>query len=170
MEKHKKSQDIKISDLLKEDAICLDLKGDTKREVIYELVELLKSAKLNNTKEFLKAIIERENLGSTAIGNGIAIPHAKLKGLRRFILAFARKNKGMDFGALDGEKTYLFFILASPKETSGGHLKILAELARLTKDKLIVELLKKAVSKGEILRVLSSSLINKKAVSAKGRV
>ena len=156
MEKHKKSQDIKISDLLKEGAICLDLKGNTKREVIYELAKLLKLARLNNTKEFLKAIIERENLGSTAIGNGIAIPHAKLKELRRFILAFARKNKGVDFGALDGGKTYLFFILASPKETSSGHLKILAELARLTKDKLIVELLKKAVNEKEILRVLQS--------------
>jgi fructose-specific phosphotransferase system IIA component len=147
---------IALSGLLKEKFISLDLKGNDKREVIANLVELVAaSKKLKNKKAFYKAILERERLGSTGIGGGVAIPHAKSRAVAGFILVFARKNTGIDFGALDGEKTYLFFALASPEHEVGAHLKILAEISRLVKDKFIVERLKRAKDSKEIVKIIS---------------
>ena len=147
---------VNLSSMLKEKLITLELKGDSKLEVITGLVDLLaKSGKIKNKKACVKSILDRERLGSTGIGNGVAIPHAKSKSVRDFLLAFARKDDGIDFGALDGEKTYLFFTLASPEAEVGGHLKILAEISRLMKDKFIVDLLRKAGTKKEILKVIS---------------
>lgn len=150
------SKDLKLHNLLKEKYINLDLQAKDKRKLIIELVNFIaKSKKLRNKKVFLKVILEREKLGSTGIGNGVAIPHAKSEGVSDFVLAFARKDQGIDFEALDGEKTYLFFILASPYKDVGNHLKILAKISRLVKDKFIVELLKKAKDKKAILKIIS---------------
>lgn len=149
--------EIDLTTLLKEKFINLKLDSNDKKEVISELAELVAQSKqLTSKKTFFNAILEREDLGSTGIGNGVAIPHAKTKVAKDFILGFARNDEGIDFGALDGEKTYLFFILASPKEEVGGHLKILAEISRLVKDKFIVELLRRAKDKKEILKIISS--------------
>jgi fructose-specific phosphotransferase system IIA component len=149
-------KEIKLSRLLKENLINLELQGKNKNAIIAELVELLsKSRKIKNKKLFLKVILEREKLGSTGIGNGVAIPHAKANGVGGFIIAFARKDSGIDFGALDGEKTYLFFALASSKNEVGGHLKVLAEISHLARDKFIVELLRRAQNKKEILKIIS---------------
>ena len=153
---HKKTREINLSELLKEKFINLELQGGNKKEVIAELVEVAaKSPKLVNKKAFLKVILEREGLGSTGIGNGVAIPHAKTKAVRDFILVFARHSSGIDFGALDGEKTHLFFALASPQEEVGMHLKILADISHMVKDKFILGRLKKAKDKKEILKILS---------------
>lgn len=150
-----KSKEIKLSNLLKEKFINLELKNKDKKKVIAELVELVaQSRKLKNKRAFFDAILEREALGSTGIGDGIAIPHAKTKVAKNFILAFGRSNEGIDFGALDGEKTFLFFILASPKDEVGRHLKILADISRLVKDKFIVRLLRHAKDKREILDII----------------
>lgn len=152
----KKSKEIKLSDLLKEKFINLNLKNKDKKKVLAELVELVAQSKeLKNKRAFFEALIEREALGSTGIGDGIAIPHAKTKVAKDFILAFARSNEGIDFGALDGEKTFLFFILASPKDEIGRHLKILADISHLVKDKFIVNLLRYAKDKKEILKIIS---------------
>jgi fructose-specific phosphotransferase system IIA component len=152
----KKNKDIMLADLLKEKLINLELEGKDKKEIIYNLVELIATSKrLKNKKVFFKTMLERERLGSTGIGGGIAIPHAKSKAVAGFILVFARIIGGMDFGALDGEKTYLFFALASPEEEVGGHLKILAEISRLVKDKFIVEKLKKVKDAKEVLKIIS---------------
>jgi len=149
-------KDIKLYKSLKENLIDLELQGKNKNEIISELVELLsKSRKIRNKKLFFKAMLEREKLGSTGIGNGVAIPHAKSEGVGDFIIAFARKDTGIDFGALDGEKTYLFFALASSKNEVGGHLKVLAEISHLVRDKFIVELLRRAQNKKEILKIIS---------------
>jgi nitrogen PTS system EIIA component len=142
--------------LLKEKNINLELKESSKRKLIIELVTFLaKSGQMKDKKAFLNALWKREKLGSTGIGNGVAIPHAKSDKVRDFVLTFARHSQGVDFGALDGEKTYLFFVLASPTEDVGSHLKILADISRLVKDKFIVESLKKAKDKKEVLRVIS---------------
>lgn len=154
----KKSKEIKLSNLLKEKFIALDLKGGDKKKVLGELTELIaQSKKIKSKKVFFNCLMEREELGSTGIGSGVAIPHAKTKAVNDFILAFARKDEGMDFGALDGEKTYVFFVLASPKEQVGGHLKILAEISRLVRDKFIVDLLRRAENKKEIIKVISEA-------------
>lgn len=141
---------------LKEKYINLDLKGDTKKEIIEELVDLIAgSGKLKDKKALINEILKREKLGSTGIGNGVAIPHAKSDKMKNFILAFARKREGIDYGALDGEKTYLFFLLASPESNVGGHLKILSGISRLVRDKFIVDRLKKAADKKEIIKIFS---------------
>jgi fructose-specific phosphotransferase system IIA component len=151
----KEAKSVTLVSLLKEKYISLSLEGQTKPQVIAELSELAgQSSKLANQKAFLKAILEREALGSTGIGNGVAIPHAKTKVAKDFVLVFGRRKEGVDFGALDGEKTFLFFALASPQEQVGMHLKILAEISRVVKDKFVVELLKQAKDKKEIIRIL----------------
>jgi len=147
----------KLSHLLKEKYITLALKEKTKNKVIVELVDLIsQSGKVKDRKAFANAILKRERLGSTGIGNGVAIPHAKSAKVESFIIAFGRHPAGIDFGALDGEKTYLFFILASPESDVGAHLKILADISRLVKDKFIVDRLKGAKDKKEILKIIAT--------------
>lgn len=149
--------DVKLSRILKEKYIILSLQEKSKNKVIEELVELIAhSGRLKDKKSFCNSILKREKLGSTGIGNGVAIPHAKSAKVDDFIMAFARHNAGIDFGALDGEKTYLFFILASPENDVGGHLKILADISRLVKDKFIVDRLKSAKEKKEILKIIKT--------------
>jgi fructose PTS system EIIBC or EIIC component len=147
--------DVKISALLKKKYIKLDLQNSTKKEIIQELVELLaESKRLKDKKGFLNLILKREKLGSTGIGNGLAIPHAKSDAVDSFTIVFGRQNQGVDFGALDGEKTYLFFMLASPADNVGGHLKILADISHFVKDKFIIECLKKAKDESEVLEII----------------
>ena len=151
------AQDIKISTLVKEKTIELELKLTDKKKVIAELVDVVaRSGKLKDKKDLLRTILKREKLGSTGIGNGVAIQHARSPKVNDFILAFARQEKGVEFCALDGEKTYLFFMLASPEENVGGHLKILAEISRLVKDKFLVDRLKGAKDKKQALGVIAA--------------
>ena len=151
------AQDIKISALIKQKTIELELKSTDKKKVIAELVDVIaRSGKLKDKKDFLRTILKREKLGSTGIGNGVAIPHARAVKVKDFILAFARQDKGVDFGALDGERTYLFFMLASPEANVGGHLKILAEISRLVKDKFLVDRLKGAKDAKQALGVIAA--------------
>lgn len=154
--KTQKNKEIRLANLLKEKCVNLKVESKDKKGVIKELVDLIHGVrKLKNKNEFFKAMLERERIGSTGIGNGVAIPHVKSKLVDDFILIFARKEEGIDFGALDGENTYLFFALASPQENIGGHLKILSEISRLVKDKFIVECLKKAENKKDVLSIIN---------------
>jgi fructose-specific phosphotransferase system IIA component len=151
-----KHSDIKLPDLLKEKYIELDLKEKEKTKLIAELVDIFaKPSRIKDGKALFKAILEREKLGSTAIGNGIAIPHAKIKGVKEPLLILGRLPEGVDFNALDGEKTYLFFMLVSSQEEVGLHLKILAKISHLVKDKFVVERLKKIKDKHEIFEIIS---------------
>ncbi|MCX7927812.1 MAG: PTS sugar transporter subunit IIA [Candidatus Omnitrophica bacterium] len=152
------AKDIKIATLLKEKYINLSLKEKTKNKVIVELVNLIaQSGKIKDRRAVANMLLKRERLGSTGIGNGVAIPHAKSPKVVDFVLGFGRHQEGIDFGALDGEKTHLFFILASPENEVGAHLKILADISHLVKDKFIVERLKAARDKKEIIRLISSA-------------
>jgi fructose-specific phosphotransferase system IIA component len=149
--------DIRLSSLLKEKYVELDLQAKDKKKILSELVDFIAAkSRLKDKKEILGTLVKREKLGSTGIGNGVAIPHARSVKVSDFILAFGRQSDGIDFGALDGEKTYLFFVLLSPEANIGGHLKILAEVSRLVKDKFIVDRLKAAKDKKEILKVIST--------------
>jgi len=151
------SVNTKLSGLLKESSIELDLEGTNKAAIITELAEIAcKSGGLKNKKVIAEAISERERLGSTAIGNGVAVPHAKINGIKQTILTFGRSSEGVDFNSLDGEKTYLFFMLLSPKDDIGVHLKILAKISHLIKDRFMVGLFRKAKLKKEILSIISN--------------
>jgi len=151
------SANIKLSSLLKESSIELDLAGKSKLEIISELVDIVcKAGGVKNKKTLAGAIQEREKLGSTAIGNGVAVPHAKIDGIKQAVLIFGRSSDGVDFNSLDGEKTHLFFMLISPKEDIGAHLKILAKISHLIKDRFMVGLFRKANSKKETLSIIAT--------------
>jgi len=148
---------IKLSSLLRENLIELELEGKDKSQIVDELVNIIiNSGKAKNKKALASAINARENLGSTAIGNGVAVPHAKIDGIKQTMLAFGRSAAGVDFNSLDGEKTHLFFMLISPKDDIGSHLKILAKISHLIKDRFMVSLFKKAHSKKEVISMISS--------------
>ena len=149
-------REVRLTKFLKESCISLGIKATSKKDAIAELVDLVaKSGKIKNKKIFLSAVLKREKLGSTGIGNGVAMPHAKSDAAKDFMIAFGRSEQGIDFGALDGEKTYLFFLLASPEKEVGLHLKMLAKISHVVKDKFVIENLQKAASGKEILRIIN---------------
>lgn len=151
-----KYRNIKLPDLLKEKYIELNLKQKEKTKLIAELVDIVvKPSRIKDRKALFKAISEGERLGSTAIGNGVAIPHVKIKGVKKPLLILGRSAEGVNFDSLDGEKTYLFFMLISPQEEVGLHLKILAKISHFVRDKFNVERLKKIKTKHEVFEIIS---------------
>ena len=146
-----------ISELLSKKTVAIDLKSNNKKEVLSELIDLLISSgniSKNGKAEVLKKLQEREGLGSTGIGKGVAIPHAKCPGVKKMTAALAMSKSGIDFKSLDGEPTYIFFLLIAPGETPGPHLKALAKISRLLDDKFVRDRLRSAKSDQEILSVI----------------
>jgi PTS system nitrogen regulatory IIA component len=124
-----------IRDALRETCVIADLKGETKEEVLRELVSSLKEMGLiENVEEAVKVILDREKLGSTGIGDGVAIPHGKMKKLQNVLCAFGRSSKGISFGAVDGQPVHIFFLLLAPEESTGLHLKMLSRISRIVRD------------------------------------
>jgi len=126
---------MKITDILSSDMVVADLKGTTKPDILNELAKAL-AAKYKEIKlsELTAVLAERERLGSTAIGDGIAIPHGKLRGVTKIIGAFGRHAEGVDFDSLDGGPSQLFFVLVAPEDSASLHLKALARVSRLLKE------------------------------------
>lgn len=126
---------MKIVDILPENLVIPALSGQTKEEVLRELAEYMAGQYADiDARRLLEVLWERERLGSTAIGDGIAIPHGKLPGLHAVRGAFGRHPRGVDFQSLDGKPTKLFFLLVAPEDSVGLHLKALARVSRLLKD------------------------------------
>lgn len=147
---------MQIIELLNEQLILPDLAGTTKQQVMEELVEHLATVQPGiNAGELLKALLEREKLGSTGIGNGIAIPHGKLAGLSDIILVFARSTAGVPFEAIDGKPIHLIFLLVAPANSTGGHLKALARLSRLLKNASFRKTLLTAATAQDILGAIA---------------
>jgi len=112
---------MKLSDLLAEESVIPDLKATDKTGVLEELVEVLRKHDPSLDKNALvKVLLERERLGSTGIGDGIAIPHGKFYGVDRPIISFGRSRKGLEFDSVDGEPAYLFFLLVAPENSASG--------------------------------------------------
>ncbi|MBP7055809.1 MAG: PTS sugar transporter subunit IIA [Candidatus Omnitrophica bacterium] len=146
---------MKIMDFLNKKAITANLKATDKEGVIRELVDLLAAAdEIKNKEDLVKSLLTRESLGSTGIGQGIGIPHAKSSNVKSLVAAFGLSQKGVNFDSLDGEPVYIFFLLIAPEESAGPHLKALARISRMLKDKYFRELLKKSKDEKEILRIL----------------
>ena len=127
---------MKITDILTEDMVVPALRGRTKSDVIEELARVVAEHHQGeiDLRRLVQALEDRERLNSTALGEGVAIPHGKLPGLRRVIAAFGRSPAGVDFSSLDGKPTHLFFLLVAPEDSAGAHLKALARISRLLKD------------------------------------
>ena len=146
---------MKIMEFLNKKAVTADLKSTDKEGVIRELVDILaKADDIKSKEELIKALLMRESLGSTGIGQGIGIPHAKTANVKELVAAFGLSQKGVNFDSLDGEPVYIFFLLIAPEESAGPHLKALARISRMLKDKYFRELLKKAKDEKEILRII----------------
>ena len=146
---------MKIMEFLDKKAITVSLKSTDKEGVIKELADLLvKAGDIKNKDELVKALLAREALGSTGIGQGIGIPHAKSPNVKNVVAAFGLSQKGMSFDSLDGEPAYIFFLLIAPEESAGPHLKALARISRMLKDKYFREQLKKAKDEKEVLRII----------------
>jgi len=123
---------MKLTDILVRDACQVDVRGKTKPEVLRELSEALVAAVPGlDRAELYAMLVEREKLGSTAMGDGIAIPHARIESLDRVLAVFGLSRGGVDFDSLDGQPTHLFFLLVAPGREGSAHLLLLARLSRL---------------------------------------
>ena len=148
---------MKIMDFLNRKAIIADLKTANKEGVIRELVDsLVKGGVIKGKKEeIVKILMAREALGSTGIGQGVGIPHGKSPHIKSLVAAFGLSKSGVDFESLDGEPTHIFFLLLAPEDSAGPHLKALARISRLLKDKYIREMLKKAHGEKDIVKIIT---------------
>lgn len=126
---------MKIEDILREPCVLDDLKGKTKRDVLVELVEALRKEDfVENVDRAVHVILEREKLGSTGIGEGVAIPHGKIKGLKNILCAFGRSEDGVDFDAIDMKPVHILFLLLAPEDSATLHLKMLSRISKILRD------------------------------------
>jgi PTS system nitrogen regulatory IIA component len=149
---------MKLSELTDEDFILPDLKAKDKKGVLEELVEaLVKREPSIDKKALVKVLLERERLGSTGIGDGVAIPHGKFYGLTHPIISFGRSRKGLDFESMDGEPVFLFFLLVAPENSASIHLKALAKIAKILKNSAFRKVLMEAPGKKELYQTITQN-------------
>lgn len=145
---------MRVTELLRKDIMLMDLQSTTKEAVIDEMIDnLAKHKVINNKNLFKEAIIKREEQSSTGLGNGIAMPHAKTKAVDEATVLFAKSNNGVDYDSLDGQPTYLFFMIAVPDGAYDTHLQALAALSRSLIDESFIESLKAAKNSEEVYQL-----------------
>jgi fructose-specific phosphotransferase system IIA component len=146
-----------LQEILSTKSILVGLKGETKEKIIEELVDSLdQNAIVADRDKVLQAVLEREKIMSTGIGDGIAIPHGKSDAVLRLAAALGIHKRGVDFEALDGEPAYVFFLLVSPANVSGPHIKALARISRLLKNDDFKRRLIAAPTADDIQRVIEA--------------
>ena len=139
------------------ETISLNLKGNTKDEILAEMVDLLMaSGHIRDREAVLKAVAERERRMSTGMQNGIAIPHGKTDSVDCLVAALGIKREGVDFGALDGEPSNIFVMTVSPNSRTGPHIQFLAEISRPLNDASVRAKLLSATDRQEVLDLLMS--------------
>jgi PTS system fructose-specific IIC component len=145
---------VKLSDLFKENNIVLDVEPGGKDALLERILKVLDSMEL--IKDFdraLRDVIERENVMSTGIGSGVAIPHAYTDGVEQLVAGFFRTRESVDFDALDGDNVDLFFIILGPKASRRDHIKVLAKISRLLNHEEFREELRSATGVEDVLSV-----------------
>ncbi|MEH0022045.1 MAG: PTS sugar transporter subunit IIA [Desulfobacter sp.] len=145
---------MKISDILNRDSIIADLSADNKTGVLQELAEAVARSTRASAKEIASVLMEREALGSTGIGGGIAIPHGKLDAVESVTVGFGLSTKGIDYDSLDDKPVHIFFLLLTPENSTGGHLKVLAQISKLLKMDRFKDRLREAGSIDEIYQII----------------
>jgi PTS system nitrogen regulatory IIA component len=146
---------LKITDFLAAARIIPDLKGKDKRSVLQEMAGRLADQEHSlDARKLFDTLLERETISSTAIGEGVAIPHGKAAGIPKVLGVFARCVHGVDFDSLDGGPTYLFFVLIAPEDSAADHLKALARISRLLKDGSFRARLMQGQTQEEIFNVI----------------
>jgi PTS system nitrogen regulatory IIA component len=146
---------MKIVDLLNPSAIVANLQAVEKDAVLEELAgAAIKVGKGLDRAEVVHVLQERERLGSTGIGEGVAIPHGKLRNIDQLVLSFGRSKRGVGFDSLDGKPAHLFFLLLAPEESVGVHLKTLARISKLLKSPAVRQRLLGADSGDDLYRII----------------
>ena len=136
---------MRIADILNKSCVIASIASKTKKEALVELVGALKQANLiEDVEKAVNIILEREKLGSTGIGDGVAIPHGKMKSINNILCVFGKSKDGVDFDAVDGKPVYIFFLLLAPEGLARQHLKTLSRISKLLRDpsfrKMLMEL------------------------------
>lgn len=146
---------MRISDYLREDMVCLNMKATGKEEAIKELGSFIRKAEeISNYEMFHNDVLEREKLITTGIGEGVAIPHARTDAITGFVIAFGKSEQGVNFDSLDGKKARLLFLMGTPKRAGlDDYLVLLAHLTRLLKEESFRESLLKAKNPTEIIDI-----------------
>jgi nitrogen PTS system EIIA component len=151
---------MKLLDFVVREAILVDLQAIGKEEAIREMVgSLHRAGRLadNDTESVIRAILSREELGSTGIGQGVAVPHTRHPTLQKLIGTVALSRRGVDFAALDGEPVDIFFLLVSPQNQAGDHLRALENISRHLKDERFVSFLRQAQTRENVVGVLEEA-------------
>lgn len=148
-----------LKDIITLDCIDINLKGNTKSEIIDEMIDILyKAGKLNDREEYKKEILKREQQGSTGMEEGIAIPHAKTNAVKNSTVAIGISKKGVDYESLDGELSHLFFMIAASDTSADSHIEILSKITTLLLEDEIREGILHANSKEELLNILIDNM------------
>ncbi|GGL62140.1 PTS fructose transporter subunit IIABC [Sporolactobacillus putidus] len=159
---------MKITDLMIERAMVMDMKATTKEAAIDELISsLYKNGRINDPKLFKEMILKREAESSTGIGDGIAMPHAKTKAVNEATVVFGRSKSGVNYEALDGKPSHLFFMIAAPEGAANVHLQTLAALSRLLIDQEFVAQVKEAKTSGAVAKLFDEKQAEKEAQEEK---
>ncbi|MBN1797462.1 MAG: PTS sugar transporter subunit IIA [Spirochaetales bacterium] len=141
-----------LLDLISEDIIKVPLVSTSKSEVIKELIQVLKDAgKIEDTAKAYEAVMKREDMGSTGLEKGIAVPHAKTDQVKTLTIAIGVAPSGVEFNAIDGEKSKIFFLILAPPDQSGPHIEALADIARITRSEAFCRLLNASKSAKEVV-------------------
>lgn len=151
---------MKLSDFVVRDAIVVDMQATAKEQAIREIVGSLHDAgqlKAEDLEGVIRAILGREELGSTGIGQGVAVPHTRHPTVSRLVGTVALSRGGVDFAALDGEPVHIFFLLISPPNQPGDHLRALENISRHLKDDEFVSFLRQARTRDQITEVLDDA-------------
>ena len=151
---------MKFADFVSREAIRAELTADDKEGVIREMVQALSGASRIPQSEYesiVKAIMKREELGSTGIGRGIAVPHTKHPSIEKLVGTVAVSSEGVDFDSLDGERVHLFFLLISPMDRPSDHLRALENVSRQLRDETFCKFLKQAKNTEDIVQLLEEA-------------
>jgi len=147
---------MKISEILNKDLLIPNLESTNKKGVLEELAGVLVAQdKLADLDQVVEVLLDREKLGSTGIGDGIAIPHGKIRDLKSVVASFGRSRDGVDFESIDQKPAHLFFLLVAPENSAGIHLKALARISRLLKDPTFRKRLMETETKEDLFRIIS---------------
>jgi nitrogen PTS system EIIA component len=144
-----------IGDLLQDDLVIEEIKATDKIGVIREFAGILQATgRVTDAEALVRVLLERESHGSTGIGDGVAIPHGKLSFISNMVVAFGRSSRGVDFQSFDAKPVYLFFLLVTPDNKPGDHLKALARISRILKNPDLRENLKRTSDRQELKRLI----------------
>ena len=147
---------MKIMDYLNEEWVIPELQGTDKPSILKELSSVLvKACQVSSVEELFQVLLDREKLGSTGIGEGIAIPHGRLKKLKRFYISFGRSLKGVDFDSIDRKPSQLFFLVMAPENSAVDNLKLLSRIVTLLKEPSFKKRLMEAQSQKELFQIIS---------------